>query len=176
MNMFIQLKESQQMPKENGKSFYLQAENDAKVNAGFSAAKHCSMELLLQKCIKKKTHESMTDMGQKQVSVIDTLVRNASESNEHHDAEITSARATAEEDVSKNSDDIINHMEEEQEAVSGVFETTKAQARILDKLRKDHSTQSGAIEQKARDTFHQKYMDYEPSGNTPVRCDIDVPS
>ncbi|KAI3514244.1 hypothetical protein L1887_12563 [Cichorium endivia] len=175
--------------KRKWQEFYLQAENDAKDNADFSAAKHCRMELLLQKCVdttemavkhSKKTHESMTDMGQKHVSAIDTLVRNASESNEQHDAEITSARATAEEDVAKNSDDIIKHMEgtsqEEQAAVSGVLETTKAQIMILEKLRKDHSTQSGAIEQKARDTFHQKYMDYEPSGNTPVRCDTDVPS
>ncbi|KAI3514250.1 hypothetical protein L1887_12569 [Cichorium endivia] len=70
--------------KRKWQEFYLQAENDAKDNADFSAAKHCSMELLLQKCVdtnekalkhSKKTHESMTDMGQKHVSAIDTIVR-----------------------------------------------------------------------------------------------------
>lgn len=39
------------------------------------------------------------------------IYRNASESNEHHDGEISSARATAEVDVSKNSEDIIKHIE-----------------------------------------------------------------
>ncbi|KAI3669495.1 hypothetical protein L6452_40731 [Arctium lappa] len=40
------------------------------------------------------------------------LFRSASESNEHHVAQISFARATAEEDVSKNSMDIIKHMED----------------------------------------------------------------
>ncbi|XP_023734306.1 kinesin-like protein KIN-5C [Lactuca sativa] len=175
--------------KRKWQEFSLQAENDAKDHADFSAAKHCRIELLLQKCVdttemalkhSKKTHESVTHMGQKHVSAIDALVRNASESNEHHDGEISSARATAEVDVSKNSEDIIKHIEgtslEEVEAVNGVLETTKAQSTVLENLRKHHSTQSTAIEQKARHTFHHKYMDYEPSGNTPIRCEPDVPS
>lgn len=53
---------------------------------------------------------------------------------------------------------IIGTSQEEREAVNGVLETTKAQARILEKLQEDHSTKSGAIEQTARDTFQQKYM------------------
>lgn len=175
--------------KRKWQEFSLQAENDAKDNADFSAAKHCRFELLLQKSVEttemalkhsKKTHESLIQLGKNHVSEIDELVRGASESNEHHAAEIGSARETAKEDVSKNSEDIIKHMEgtsqEEQEAVRGILDTTKAQAMIIETLQEDHSTQSGAIEQKARDTFQQKYMDYEPSGNTPVRCDTDVPS
>ncbi|KAL4571599.1 hypothetical protein LXL04_018362 [Taraxacum kok-saghyz] len=175
--------------KRKWQEFSLQAENDTKDNADFSAAKHCRIELLLQRCVdstemalnhSKKTHESVTDLGQKHVSAIDALVRTACESNETHDGEISSGRASAEVDVSKNTEDIIKHIEgtsqEENEAVHGVLETTKAQAMVVDNLQKDHSTQSGAIQQKARDTFHQKYMDYEPTGNTPVRCDTDVPS
>nr|GEW03252.1 kinesin-like protein KIN-5C [Tanacetum cinerariifolium] len=175
--------------KRKWQEFSLQAENDAKDNADFSAAKHCRFQLLLQKSVEttemalkhsKKTHESVIEMGKNHVSKMDELVRGASESNEHHAAEIGSARETAKEDVSKNSEDIIKHMEgtslEEQDAVRGILDTTKAQAMIIETLQEDHSTQSGAIEQKASDTFQQKYMDYEPSGNTPVRCDTDVPS
>ncbi|KAL8236585.1 hypothetical protein R6Q59_017666 [Mikania micrantha] len=175
--------------KRKWQEFSLQAENNAKDGAEFSAAKHCRFELLLQKCVdttemalshSKKTHEFMTDMGNKHVSAIEELVRTASESNEHHDNEISSARKTAEEDVLKNIEEIIKHIEvtsqEELEAVSGILETTKTQAMILDTLQNDHSTQSGAIEQKAHDTFQRKYMDYEPAGNTPVRCDADIPS
>ncbi|PWA43854.1 kinesin motor domain-containing protein [Artemisia annua] len=137
--------------KRKWQEFSLQAENDAKENADFSAAKHCRFELLMQK-------------------------RGASQSNEHHAAETGSARKTAKEDVSKNSEDIIKHMEEEQEVVRGILDTIKAQSMIIETLQEDHSTQYGAIEQKARDTFQQKYMDCEPSGNTLVRCDTDVPS
>lgn len=36
----------------------------------------------------------------------------------------------------------------EEKDVYGISETTKAHATILEKLREDHSTQSGAIEQK----------------------------
>lgn len=90
-------------------------------------------------------------------------------------------------------------LQKEREAVNGILETTKAQTMFLESLQKDHSTQSGAIQQKAHDTFQQKYMvrrhminlsivthsfmilffwvqDYEPSGNTPVRLDTHVPS
>ncbi|PWA62100.1 WD40/YVTN repeat-like-containing domain-containing protein [Artemisia annua] len=47
---------------------------------------------------------------------------------------------------------------------------------ILETLQENHSTQFGAIEEKARDTFQQNNMDCKPSGNTRVRCDTDVPS
>ncbi|XP_076926393.1 kinesin-like protein KIN-5C [Bidens hawaiensis] len=175
--------------KRKWQDYSLQAENNAKDSAEFSAAKHCRIELLLQKCVdttdmalnhSKMTHESVTNMGNKHVSAIEELVRTASESNENHDTEITAARKTAEEDVLKNMEEIIKHIEgmsqEEIEAVTGILETTKAQAMILETLQNDHSTLSGVIEQKAHDTFQQKYLDYEPTGNTPVRCDTDIPS
>ncbi|KAK1408457.1 hypothetical protein QVD17_40247 [Tagetes erecta] len=175
--------------KRKWQEFSLQAENDVKDNADFSAAKHCRFELLLQNCVNatemalnhsKKTHESVTDMGKEHVLAIEELVRSACENNELHDAEVSSARKTAEEDMLSNSEDIIKHMEgtsqKEREAVHGILDTTKAQTIFLESLQKDHSTQSGAIQQKAQDTFQQKYMDYEPSGNTPVRLDTHVPS
>ncbi|XP_071719965.1 kinesin-like protein KIN-5C [Rutidosis leptorrhynchoides] len=175
--------------KRKWQEFSMQAENDAKDNADFSAAKHCRVELLLQKCVdttemalnhSKKTHESVNDLSKNHVSAIEELVRGAYENNEHHALEIGSARKTAEEDVIRTSEEMIKHMEgtsqEEREAVSGILKTTKAQATIIEKLQEDHSTKSGAVEQMAHDTFQQKYMDYEPSGNTPVRCETDVPS
>lgn len=39
------------------------------------------------------------------------LCRSASENNDLHDAEVSSARKTAEEDVLNNSEDIVKHME-----------------------------------------------------------------
>ncbi|KAL9995282.1 putative plus-end-directed kinesin ATPase [Helianthus debilis subsp. tardiflorus] len=175
--------------KRKWQEFSLHAENDAKDSADFSAAKHCRFELLLQKCVEttdmamnhcKKTHESVTNVGKEHVLAIDELVRIASENNELHDAEVVSARRTAEEDALKNSEDIIKYMEgisqKEQEAVHGILETTKAQTVFLEFLQNDHSTQCDEIQQKAHDTFQQMYMDYEPSGNTPVRCDTAVPS
>ncbi|KAI7748783.1 hypothetical protein M8C21_013644 [Ambrosia artemisiifolia] len=175
--------------KRKWQEFSLQSENDARDSADFSAAKHCRFELLLQKCVdttemalnhSKKTHELVTNVGKEHVLAVEELVRSASENNELHDAEVSSARKSAEEDVLKNSEDIIKHMEgtcqKEQDTVNGILETTKAQSVFLETLQKDHAAQSGAIQQKAHDTFQQKYMDYEPSGNTPLRCETDVPS
>lgn len=127
-----------------------------------------------------------------QCKLINVLCRTATESNDNHDTEITAARKTAEEDVLKNMEEIIKHIEcmcwivirylcidvinttfflmfyaciiyigtsrEEVEAVTGILETTKAQATILETLQNDHSTHSGVIEQKAHDTFQQKYL------------------
>lgn len=39
--------------------------------------------------------------------------RNASDSNEQHDVEISSARVAAEQDVSKNSEDLLQHLNSE---------------------------------------------------------------
>ncbi|MFS8029311.1 putative kinesin-like protein [Helianthus anomalus] len=60
--------------KRKWQEFSLQAENDAKDSADFSAAKHCRFELLLQKCVettdmamnhcKKTTHESVTNLSE----------------------------------------------------------------------------------------------------------------
>ena len=49
-------------------------------------------------------------------------------------------------------------LEQEREAVSAILETTKSQAKNLESLQEDHARQSSSIEQKAHDTFQQKYM------------------
>ncbi|KAF5953941.1 hypothetical protein HYC85_006797 [Camellia sinensis] len=140
--------------KRKWQEFSVQAENDAKDCADFSAAKHYRMELLFQQW-------------------------NVSDSNVQHDTEIALARATVEEEMAKNSEDIIQHFdtvsEQERGSISGILATVEAHANILEVLRVDHSVQSTSIERKAVDTFQQKYMDYEPTGTTPIRCEPDIP-
>ncbi|KAF8397922.1 hypothetical protein HHK36_016848 [Tetracentron sinense] len=175
--------------KRKWKAFSMQAENDANDSADFSAAKHCRMELLLQQCVAtvetasrhwKKTHEFMNEMGNKHVSTMESLVGNASNSNEQHDIEICSARAAAEQDVTKNSKYVLQHLEsvskQERGSMSGIMAAVEAHAHTLRMLREDHSGQAAAIEQKAQDTFQQRYRDYETSGTTPIKCEQDIPS
>ncbi|CAH1446927.1 unnamed protein product [Lactuca virosa] len=175
--------------KRKWEEFSTQAENDAKESADFAAAKHCRFESVLQKCFdttetalqhSRKTQDLVIEMGKKHVTQVNSCVKSGVESNEQHDVEISSLRATAEHDVLKNSENISTHFhgtsEEEREVVSSILETTKSQTKNLESLHKDHGTQSASIQQKSHDTFHQKYMDYEATGNTPVRSDTDVPS
>ncbi|KAF5954047.1 hypothetical protein HYC85_006903, partial [Camellia sinensis] len=174
--------------KRKWQEFSVQAENDAKDCADFSAAKHCRMELLFQQCVNtaetaskhwKRTHESVNEIGSQNVSTLVSLVRNVSDSNVQHDTEIALARAAVEEEMAKNSEDIIQHFdsvsEQERGSISGILATVEAHANILEVLGVDHSVQSTSIEQKAVDTFQQKYMDYEPTGTTPIRCEPDIP-
>ncbi|KAF2289708.1 hypothetical protein GH714_038107 [Hevea brasiliensis] len=175
--------------KRKWQEFSMQAENDAKDCADYSAVKHCRMELLLQQCLTtsesafkhwKRTCESVNDMGRKHVSSLMSLTRNASDSIEQHDVEIGSARVAAEQDVARNGDDFLEHIdnvsEQEQGSVSGILQAVNAHADTLEKFREDHSGQSSAIEGKALETFQQQYMDCEPTGTTPVRCEPDIPS
>ncbi|KAL5721227.1 Kinesin-like protein KIN-5C [Ranunculus cassubicifolius] len=166
-----------------------QAENDARDGADFSAAKHCRMELFLQKCVStvetasehwKRTHESVNDMSNEQASAIGLLIRNVSEGNEQHDMDIVSTRTAAEEDVAKSSQDVLHHFENvsehEREAVCGIINIVEAQTKSLHKMQDDHSGCATEIDQHAQSTFGDRYMDYEPSGSTPTKCEIDVPS
>ncbi|KAJ0547533.1 putative plus-end-directed kinesin ATPase [Helianthus annuus] len=175
--------------KRKWQDFYMQTENDAKENAVFAAAKHCRFESVLQKTVdatesalnhSKTTHDSVIEMGKQHLTAVDTLIRSALDSNDQHDHEFNSLRVTAKDDVLKTSEDISKHTdstsEQERNVISSIQETTKSHIKNLESLREDHATQSSVIEQKAHDTFHDKYMDYEPSGNTPVRNDKDVPS
>ncbi|XP_043725795.1 kinesin-like protein KIN-5C [Telopea speciosissima] len=175
--------------KRKWQTFSMQAENDAKAGADFSAAKHCRMELLLQQSVSsveiasehcKRTNESVNKMCSEHVSAVESLVRKASECNEQHDADIASARVAAEHDVVKNSEDAVQHVEgaseHERGSISRIMEAVEAHANTLQKLQGDHSGQAVEIERKAQDTFEQRYMDYEPSGTTPTRCEPDVPS
>ncbi|CAN4117318.1 unnamed protein product [Withania somnifera] len=175
--------------KRKWQDFYTQAEGGTKENADFSAAKHCRMELLMQKFVNttetalkqwQSTHESVKDIGNQHVSTINSVVRNICNSNEQHVNEFDSTREDAEEDVKRNNEDISRSIDglsgEERGSISGILGTTSAHSETLDELKKDHCTESTSIEQKALETFQQKFMDYEPTGTTPIRSEPDVPS
>ncbi|KAH8504742.1 hypothetical protein H0E87_012111 [Populus deltoides] len=169
--------------------FSMKAEDNAKDVADYSSAKHCRMESLLQQCVStagsafkhwQKTHDSVNKMGISHVSELVSLTRNASESFEQHDAEVDSARVTAEQDVANNSEDILKRIDRvsdnERGSVSKILDAVKAHANALETFREDHSGKSAAIEDRAHETFEQRYMDYESTGTTPVRSEPDVPS
>ncbi|TQE00172.1 hypothetical protein C1H46_014184 [Malus baccata] len=185
--------------------FSMQAENDAKDGADYSAAKHCRMEVLLQKSVStadsalehwKKTQECVNDMGNKHVSAMASLIRIASDSNKQHDVEINSVRAAVDQDVANKIEYVLQHVdypcgfpkhkilsklptgmhEQEQESISKILETIKAHSNTLETLREDHSGKAVSIEETARDTFQNHYLDYEPSGSTPEKSEPEVPS
>ncbi|KAJ0799965.1 putative heavy metal-associated domain superfamily [Helianthus annuus] len=108
----------------------MQAENDAKENAVFAAAKHCRFESVLQKTVdatvsalnhSKTTHDSVIEMGKQHLTAVDTLIRlvtvkynneccrSALDSNDRHDHEFNSLRVTTKDDVLKTSEDISKH-------------------------------------------------------------------
>ncbi|KAK6147232.1 hypothetical protein DH2020_018144 [Rehmannia glutinosa] len=168
---------------------FTQTESNFKDNADFSAAKHCRMELLLQKCVNtadtaleqwQRTQQSLNDMGSQHASTIASHVRTMSESNERHDVEIESARLMVERDTAKSGEDIIHFIdglsEKERASVSEILTTARAHSETIENLQRDHSEQATCIEQHATDTFRQKYMDYEPTGSTPIRSEPDIPS
>lgn len=169
--------------------FSKQAENDAKDSADFSAAKHCRMESLLQQCVSTVetahkhwtgTHESLSEMCPKQVSAMDSLVRDALNSNEQYNAEVGSARVVAERDVATNSEDIVHHFdnisEQQKGSISGILAIVKAHSDTLESFREDQLGHAASIEQKADHTFQQRYRDYESTGMTPTRSEPRVPS
>ncbi|CAH9082652.1 unnamed protein product [Cuscuta epithymum] len=169
--------------------FFTQAGNHTKDNTDFSAAKHCRMESLMQECVSnagtalevyQTTHESVNAMSNQHVSTVHSLVRNVCDGNDNHVTEFDSTRVAAEEDVKLNSENIIQLFEglseQEKSSISSILSTSTAHSQILDELQKGYSTQCTSIEKKTCETFQQKYMDYEPTGNTPVRSESDVPS
>ncbi|KAG6580710.1 Kinesin-like protein KIN-5C, partial [Cucurbita argyrosperma subsp. sororia] len=169
--------------------FATETENETRDSADFSAAKHCRMEALLQQCVSttesalkqwNKTQESLNEMGSKHVSDVLSAVRGACDSNEQHDAEITSERSAAEQDMMTNIEDTLQQVDsiskQERGSVSGILDAVKTHTETIEAFRNDHSCQASAIEEKAKETFRQQYMDYEPTGSTPTRCEPDVPS
>ncbi|KAH6762178.1 P-loop containing nucleoside triphosphate hydrolases superfamily protein [Perilla frutescens var. hirtella] len=168
---------------------FTQAESNLKDDADFSAAKHCRMELLLQKCVStgdaalkksQRTKQLLTDMGSQHATAIASHVRSMSESNEQHDAEIESARVTIEKDAQESGEDIIRCFdglsEQERASISETLATSRTHSETIENLERDHSEQATCIEQCATETFSQKYMDYEPTGYTPIRCEREIPS
>ncbi|KAK1288108.1 hypothetical protein QJS10_CPB19g00413 [Acorus calamus] len=175
--------------KRKWQAFSAQAEKHSKDGADSSAAKHCRMELLLQQCTSnadgaskhwKKTHESINRMSSNHVMAMEEIVRNAIESSEQHDLEIGSSGAEAVDNVVKNSEDIQRHIENlteyEVETASGIIANVKSHLGTLKDLEDDHASRTTEIVRHAQNTFQDTYMDYEPSGETPTRCDPDVPS
>ncbi|KAL6514346.1 Kinesin-like protein KIN-5C [Orobanche hederae] len=167
----------------------MQTESNLKDNSDFSAAKHCRMEMLLQKCVNiadtalerwQRTKESLNDMGNQHASNIVSHVRNMWYSNEHYYAEIESARGMVEEDIGTNTEDMLRWFdglsEQEKSSVSKVLSTSRTHSETLEDLSRDHSQHVACIEQHAIDTFRQKYTDYEPTGTTPIRRESDIPS
>ncbi|KAB2066288.1 hypothetical protein ES319_A09G149900v1 [Gossypium barbadense] len=175
--------------KRKWQAFAMQAENDAKDAADYSAVKHCRIEELLQHCAStaesaikhgKCTQESVNEIGRKNVSDMVSLIRNASDANEQHDAEIDGACVAAEQDGLKNTDDTLQYIdsmsEQELGITRGIVDSIKAHSKSLETFQDGHSSQASSIKHRAEETFQQRYMDYEPSGTTPIRSDQDVPS
>ncbi|VVB02333.1 unnamed protein product [Arabis nemorensis] len=175
--------------KRKWETFSMEAENEAEEGADFSAAKHCRMELLLQQSMShaesavkhcKTTHESLKEMNSKQVADISSLVRTACDNNELHDAEVDSAKTAAEKDVTKTSNEIIQQIdrmsEDEKASVSQILENVKTHEKTLASFQQDHCCQSRCIEDKAQETFQQRYMEYEPTGTTPAKSEPEVPT
>ncbi|XP_051150145.1 kinesin-like protein KIN-5C [Andrographis paniculata] len=168
---------------------FTQAESDFKDNAGFTAAKHCRMELLLQKCVNtadtasnhwQRTQQSLIDIGNQHASTIASSVRKTTENNEQHDIEIELMRVTVEGAVEKSSEEIIESLnglsEQERQPISEIQTTTSAHSETIKNFKSNHSQQAACIEENADVTFRQKYKDYEPSGSTPAKCEADIPS
>ncbi|KAL2489235.1 kinesin-related protein [Forsythia ovata] len=86
------------------------AENNFKDSADFSAAKHCRMDANTAETALKqwqRTQESLNDMGSQHAATIASHFRSICDTNEQHDTEINSARVMAEEDITKNSENIV---------------------------------------------------------------------
>ncbi|KAJ1269639.1 hypothetical protein BS78_07G227200 [Paspalum vaginatum] len=175
--------------KRKWETFAEQAENDCIVGSSFSAAKHCRMETMLQECACtvdsavlqwKKSHAAVNDLSRKQVAEVEALARAAIESNKQHEVEIASSRAVAEEHTSNSSknitQDIDNLLDEARSSSSRVVSTVEAHLAELQQLQERHSSQAAGINTHAEKAFQDSYRDYEPTGETPVRSEPDVPS
>ncbi|KAJ6833050.1 kinesin-like protein KIN-5C [Iris pallida] len=175
--------------KRKWEEFSMHAQEASKQGSDFSAAKHCRMELLLQQCVntvdaaseqRKMTHTAISEISRKHVVDVEEIVRSAMESNELHDAEVASACSLAENDATKYSQDIQRHFENvsehQKETTKAVLATTEAHSTAIQQFQEDHESQACEINRHAENTFQNAYTDYEPSGETPVRSEPDIPS
>ncbi|KAG2585740.1 hypothetical protein PVAP13_6KG409000 [Panicum virgatum] len=103
-----------------------------------------------------------------------------SHSNNTHEMEIASSRAVAEEHAANSSKDITqgidNLLEELRKSSSRVMSTVEAHSAELQQLQENHSSQAAGINTHADKAFQSSYKDYEPTGETPVRSEPNVPS
>ncbi|RYQ83439.1 hypothetical protein Ahy_B10g102123 isoform A [Arachis hypogaea] len=144
------------------------------------------MELLMQQSVStagsalehmKRTHEAVNEKESKHISAAVSLISNASNSNEQHDMGsilLVLQQRKMWQRTARISLSIMSA--QERESISGMLDVVKTHSNTLETFREDHAGQASSIEEKARETFQQHYRDYEPSGNTPVRCETDVPS
>ncbi|KAJ3681550.1 hypothetical protein LUZ60_016039 [Juncus effusus] len=175
--------------KRKWEEFAEKSEHDLKDGSDFSCAKHCRLEILLEQCVKtadsaseelKKSQESITELSAKQVTGLEELVRNAIVCNEHHDAEVASARAFANEDISNSSMDILTQIqslkENEDKSMSALMSSVGSHSETINQLERDHKAQTKNINSHTDETFNQCYKDYEVTGETPVRSEPEIPS
>ncbi|KAK8492362.1 hypothetical protein V6N13_035211 [Hibiscus sabdariffa] len=66
--------------------------------------------------------------------------------------------------------------EQELGITRGIVDSVTTHNKSLETFQDDHSSQASSIKQRAEETFQQRYMEYEPSGTTPIRSEQDVPS
>ncbi|CAA6660649.1 unnamed protein product [Spirodela intermedia] len=160
----------------------VRADNDSRESADFSAAKHCRMEVMLQKCVDavgvasehwKDTNTSVKDISSRHVSTMEKMIRATTESNEQHDLEIASTRHVAEEEVANSSEDILSHFasvsEHGRESSSRIIAAVEIHRGLLENLHEDHASGASKIEQQSENTFQERYQ-------TPVKSEPDLPS
>ncbi|KAG6500958.1 hypothetical protein ZIOFF_040820 [Zingiber officinale] len=180
--------------KRKWENFCKGTEHDLKDASNFSAAKHCCIELKLQQCIDnahvatqqwKKTLTSANELSNKHAAELDVHIRSAIDSNEQHDIEIASARDAAVDAASKSSSDIIQNLESvfllcmlehEQERVKQVITAVELHDTHIRELQVSHATHAADINRHAEETFQNNYQDYEPTGETPMRSELEIPS
>jgi len=169
--------------------FAEQAENDSKVGSSFSSAKHCRMETIMQECACtvdsaaqqwKKSHAAVNDLCTKQVAEVEALVRGAIENNKQHEVDVASSRALAEEQASDSSKEILqdidNLLDQARNSSSRVVSTVEEHLVEIEHLQENHSVQAAGVNSHAEKTFQSRYRDYEPTGETPMRSEPEVPS
>ncbi|CAA6668485.1 unnamed protein product [Spirodela intermedia] len=169
------------------------AESDSREVAEFSAAKHCRMEAALRRCVStveaasdqwKGTITSVKSMNGSHVASMEGFsgfgLSTAIASNEQHAAEVASARKAAEEDATDDSEDIMRRLgsavEHGRGSSSRTMAAVSAHEGLLEGLREAHATQASEIGREAQKALQERYKSYEPSGETPVRSDPELPS
>ncbi|WOL15661.1 kinesin-like protein KIN-5C isoform X1 [Canna indica] len=169
--------------------FCKEAEHAYYDGSTFTAENHCRMEHDLQQCVSiidgasqqwKKTHALASELSSKHAADMDSHIRTAIDCNEQHDVEVASARDAAADAAAKSSADIIQHfegvIEREQECAEEVMKMVKVHSTNIREVQAEHIAQAADINNHADNTFHQDYLDYEPTGETPLRSEPDVPS
>ncbi|GAB2257646.1 hypothetical protein Droror1_Dr00013806 [Drosera rotundifolia] len=175
--------------KRKWQAFSVQASNDANDTINLSAMKHCRMEQLVEESMSvaetaskqwKRTHESVNEMSSKQALALGSIVRSVVERHKQHIDEVDTTRYAAEQETVRSTEEIAKQLdcwsESQQKVVDGILSSTKAQEDDLEVFRKDHSGQATLIEKETRETFQERYMEYEQTGLTPEKCEPDIPS